>query len=72
MKDNLTTFEEVFKKQMKNKDFDSFKKDYPTLLNVISESMVKSQIVAVKEVLKECEDDHDFTVLRKLGNQLKS
>jgi hypothetical protein len=71
MKDNLTTFEEVFKKQMKNKDFDSYKKDYPTLLNVINESMVKAQIGAVKEVLKECEDDHVFMVLRKLGNQLK-
>ena len=42
--------EDSFRKRMKNKDFNAFKRDYPTLLKVIEETTIRARIDALEEI----------------------
>lgn len=41
----LQVLEKHFKRTMKNKDFEAFKKSHPTLLKVIEDSMSENRLV---------------------------
>ncbi len=72
MEDNINLFERSFKKIMKNKDFDSFKKNYPTLLKAIEESMIKARIESLEDLICNYKKN-DFIIekIMKLKQKIK-
>lgn len=75
--ENLKVIEKHFKIEMKNKNFEEFKKTHPTLLNVIIKSMDEKYISAIKDVMDYTKGFREYNHLQAelnkiIDKQLKS